>query len=260
MHDALAFSPRRALAIARCEFRAFHRQAAWRAGGALTLVLALALAWSARGDALRAAAAQDVVLLAFGFLGAALAMVLGADVVAREVRDRTWMVVLAKPVSRLEFLIGKFVGIAAVLAEVALTGAACLGSVMALAGGWGAPLFGLVAFSWLQWCMVAGLAVLFASVTSGPLALLYTVALFLLGHTGGLVRTFAESEVRLNALNHWGGTLFYYLVPHFEMLDQRAVLVDGQGEGLLAAAAAYALAMTSAWLGLASLAWRRREL
>lgn len=262
MLDAMSSRFARCLAVARCEWLAFHRLDAWRGGAALGLLAALLAAAGARGDDLRGAAVQDLLLWGTGGVGAMVALLLGSQVIAREVRDRTWMVVLATPVSRLEFLVGKFLGVAAVLAEVALVGGVSLVGAMLVSGPWAPGLLALLPMLWLQWCLAAALAVLFATLTSGPLALLYASALFLLGHAGGLVRTFAESEAKLSALNHWGGLVFYHLIPHFELFDQRAALLGGRGPDLavVGAAALYGCAMIAAWLALADLAWRHREL
>ncbi|MEB3222923.1 MAG: ABC transporter permease subunit [Candidatus Sericytochromatia bacterium] len=255
-------SLRRVLAIASCDWRCFHRQGTWLGGVTMAAVVGVLAAAAVRADPLAGVVLLELVVGALSLVGAAIALMLGSQVVAREVRDGTWMVVLARPVSRAEFLAGKFLGVAAVLGELGLFGGALLGAMMTVGAPWEPLLAVLCLALWVKWCLVAALAILFATLTSGTLALLYASALFVLGHAGGLVRTFAESEQLLNRANHWGGLLFYYLVPHFELFELRVAGLAGPGwnwSGPLAALA-YGASLCVALLGLARLAWEAREL
>ncbi|MEB3328567.1 MAG: ABC transporter permease subunit [Candidatus Sericytochromatia bacterium] len=254
-------SLRRVMAIARCDWLGFHRQGAW-AGGASAVAAAGSLAaLGVRGDAEGGLALLELTMLLTSVGGALLALVLGSQVVAREWRDRTWMIVLARPVSRGEFLAGKFVGVALVLGEVALAATILVLALMLCGAPW-VPLAPWLCLAlWAKWCLAAALAVLFACLTSGTLALLYASTLYVLGHAGGLVRTFAESEVHLSLFNHWGGLLFYHLLPHFEVFEHRlGSLGAGWDWARFGATLGYAAALGTAWLALAHLAWEGREL
>jgi hypothetical protein len=251
----------RVAAIARCDWLGFHRQGAWAGSVGAVAVAGVVAGLAVRGDAVSGMALLELSVLLTSVAGALLALVLGSQVVAREWRDRTWMIVLARPVSRGEFLAGKFLGVALVLGEVALAAACLLWALMVLGAPWVPSAPWLCLAMWAEWCLAAALAVLFACLTSGTLALVYASALYVLGHAGGLVRSFAESEERLNVFNHWGGLLFYHLLPHFELFDLRLGSLGPGWDWLrFGAMLGYAAALAAAWLALARLAWEAREL
>ena len=79
----------------------------------------------------------DMSLSAIALLGTLAAIFLGTDLVAREVQRRTIYAVLARPIDRTSFIIGKYLGLTAVLAiAVAAMGA---GFLLIFAAGGGQP-------------------------------------------------------------------------------------------------------------------------
>ncbi|MEL6385042.1 MAG: ABC transporter permease subunit, partial [Cyanobacteria bacterium J06626_18] len=68
-----------------------------------------------------AAGAQDKITLDLGLagihlLGLIVTVFVGTSLINKEIEKRTVLVLIAKPVSRLEFIIGKHLGLSAVLA------------------------------------------------------------------------------------------------------------------------------------------------
>ena len=126
---------------------------------------------------------QDVGLAAIRFFGAAIAIFMGVGLIHREVERRTIYTILSKPVTRAQFLAGKYLGLVATLwLQLAIMVAAfALASLVA-----GAPLgaghaiaLGLTA---LELAVVIAFATLFSSFATPFLAACYSLGLYLVGH------------------------------------------------------------------------------
>jgi Cu-processing system permease protein len=126
---------------------------------------------------------QDVGLGAIRFFGAAIAIFMGVGLIHREVERRTIYTILSKPVTRAQFLAGKYLGLVATLwLQLAIMVAAFVLASLAA----GAPLaaghaiaLGLVA---LELAVVVAFATLFSSFATPFLAACYSVGLYLVGH------------------------------------------------------------------------------
>ena len=126
---------------------------------------------------------QDVGLGTIRFFGAAIAIFMGVGLIHREVERRTIYTILSKPVTRAQFLAGKYLGLVATLwLQLAIMVAAFVLASLAA----GAPLgaghaiaLGLVA---LELAVVVAFATLFSSFATPFLAACYSVGLYLVGH------------------------------------------------------------------------------
>ena len=126
---------------------------------------------------------QSVGLAAIRLFGAAIAIFVGIGLIHREVERRTIYTILSKPISRGEFLLGKYAGLVATIwLQVAVMGVAF--AVVSLLAG--APLtlqvaeaLGLAA---VELAVVVAFATLFSSFTTPMLAALFTTGLYVVGH------------------------------------------------------------------------------
>jgi len=125
---------------------------------------------------------QDVGLAAIRLFGVAIAIFVGVGLIHREVDRRTIYTILSKPVSRTEFLLGKYLGLVATLwLQVAIMAAAfAVVSLMAGAplGAGHAAAIGLIA---VELALVVAIATLFSAFTTPMLASLFTAGLFVVG-------------------------------------------------------------------------------
>jgi ABC-type transport system involved in multi-copper enzyme maturation permease subunit len=142
---------------------------------------------------------QDVGFSTIRFFGAAIAIFMGVGLIHRELERRTIYTILSKPVTRMQFLAGKYLGLVATLwlqlgimllafVGVSLAAGAPLGSGHAIA-------FGLVA---VELALVVAFATLFSSLATPFLAACYSVGLYLVGHLTRDLRAIgatSESEV-----------------------------------------------------------------
>jgi ABC-type transport system involved in multi-copper enzyme maturation permease subunit len=207
-------------------------------------------------------AVLDMSLLLMTAVGTLVAIFLGTSLVHKELDKRTVYIVLAKPLSRFEFLLGKYLGLMATIAVMVLLMALYLTALMSGLGAFRGEVYALCLGLFVELGFVTALAFLFSTMTSATLAALYTGCLFLLGHQGALIRTFAETERQLSLANYYVGHAMYYLLPHFEIFDFKTHVLYGHGLpwDAWAAALGYGAAMIAGLLVLASVAWDAREL
>jgi ABC-type Na+ efflux pump permease subunit len=197
-----------------------------------------------------------------GGAGVLVAIFLGTSLVHKEMDRRTLFVVLTKPVSRQEFLLGKYVGLMGTLSlMMGIMGAGAI-VLMLATGHWDVGVLGVLAATWMQLALVTSIAFCFSTITSGALAALYTVGFYMLGQQTLMVREFADSEAKLHLYNYVIGRALYYVLPNFGAFDFKNMVLYGHTMpwASWAFALAYGLALSLALLVAASLAWEGREL
>jgi Cu-processing system permease protein len=190
---------------------------------------------------------RDVGLGAIAFFGVLIAIFVGINLVYREISLKTVYSMLAKPIHRWEFLLGKYMGLVGLLAvEIALMSAFFLGVL------WykGSPVTG---------GMFSAIAIFFSSFTTPYLAGMFTVGLWMIGHLLADVRAFgmqpgAESLRPITDALYWS-------LPNFDRLDVKGPAANGDPieAARVALSAAYAVAYSGALLCGAVLLFRRRD-
>lgn len=224
-----------------------------------------------------------VVDFAFGgmfLFGSVLALVMTAQLFFAEIDNRTALTLLAKPLSRTEFLLGKFLGAWAVLGifvgvlvcllGVILWGRAQELAVLAAESGRVAPEFsltGLTSFALLQWFRLGVVAAMVLMVSAIARTFLFTVIVGSMMIVAGQLQWLAQ-EALLKPTNQ--GLLTKSLlwvasrvIPNLQMFNIGDTLVLDpsaiSGEAVLSATGAGALYLF-AFLFLASLGFQRREI
>jgi ABC-type transport system involved in multi-copper enzyme maturation permease subunit len=169
---------------------------------------------------------QDVGLAAIRIFGVAIAVFVGVGLIHKEVDRRTIHTILSKPVSRTEFLLGKYLGLVTTLwLQVAVMAVAFV--IVSVAAG--APLgaghaaaIGLLA---VELSLVVGIATLFSCFTTPLLASLFSCGLFLAGHLSRDLRALgAQSD--LVAVRHVTGFL-YRVLPDLQGFNLTIEAVHG---------------------------------
>jgi len=153
----------------------------------MLLIVASAILLGELTDGQQARTIVNIGLAAMLLFGAFIAIFVGVGLVSKEIEKRTLFAVFAKPVSRPEFLIGKYVGLClTLLVNVVVMGA---GISLALLFVGGQPLAGSVWGSifliYLELTIITALAILFSSFSSPSLSALLTFLVFIIGHMSG---------------------------------------------------------------------------
>ena len=203
---------------------------------------------------------QDVGLAAIRLFGAAIAIFVGVGLIHQEVDRRTIFTILSKPVSRSEFLLGKYAGLVATLwLQVAIM-AAGFAAVSWLAG---ADLDAGHAKAILlvggELAVLVAVATLFSSFTTPMLASLFSAGFYLVGHlTRDLRELGAQSGI---ASVERATALLHQVLPDLEAFN--VTLQAAHGLPIPAAEVwqplLYGAGYITALLLLASLLFERRD-
>ncbi len=202
-------------------------------------------------------------LTAMSIFGALIAIFIGIGLVSKEIEKRTLYTVLAHPVRRWQFILGKFFGLTGTMAVyTVLMAVGLFVAVLYVAHGLGRDDIGLLAaiyFIVLQLMMLVAIALLFSSFSSPVLSAVMTFALFVIGSLGRDLHEFAamaQGSVR------WLATAVAYIVPNFAQLNVISATAHGQpvAASLLLQNTIYALAYCAAALAGAILIFEHRNL
>jgi ABC-type transport system involved in multi-copper enzyme maturation permease subunit len=157
--------------------------------------------------------------------GTFIAIFVGVSLVWKEIEKRTVYAVFAKPVSRSEFIIGKYVGLCLTLLLNASVMA--LGITLALVYVKGTHLIGGVwsaAFLiYLELAIVTAVAIMFSSFSTPALSALLTFSVFVIGNFSASLRDLARDLGSPTARYLFEG--IYYLLPnlaHFSFVTETA--------------------------------------
>jgi ABC-type transport system involved in multi-copper enzyme maturation permease subunit len=125
---------------------------------------------------------QDVGFAAIRVFAVAIAIFVGIHLVSREVERRTIFTILSKPISRSEFLLGKYFGLVLTLwlqIGIMALGFAGISRLAEAPVGWAHAV--AVALIGAEVAVVVAVALLFSSFTTPMLASLFTAGLWLIG-------------------------------------------------------------------------------
>jgi len=203
----------------------------------------------------------DVGLAAMVLLGLVIAVFVGTGLVNKEIEKRTVLVLVAKPISRAEFIVGKHIGLSAVLAVlVAIMTAIYMGILWLSRVPF--PVNSILVSSlylFLQLSLITAVAIAFGVFTSSLLATLLTFAVYLMGN-------FSRDLVTLGALSKNPAIenvtkSIYYVLPDLARLDLKNEAVYGQlpGTSLLLTNAGYWLLYVVVLLAISTLIFSFRE-
>jgi len=169
-------------------------------------------------------------LSAISLIGLLIAIFLGVALVSKEMDKRTLYALLAKPVRRWEFLLGKFGGL--VLTLAVNTAAMALGLLLVMLyvkhslERSDAVVLVAVYFILLKLALVVALALLFSCFTTPLLAILFTVGLYIMGLYVQELRNMPVEVLSpaMAAFTKW----LSYVLPNFENYNVMAMAAHGR--------------------------------
>jgi len=211
---------------------------------------------------------RDVIvslgLTAISVVGIFIAVFLGVGLLSKEMDNRTLYALLAKPVKRWEFLLGKFFGL--VMTLTVNTAAMAAGLYIALWSvnrAWQPSdiyILAAVYLILLKLALIVALALLFSCFTTPFLAILFTVGMYVAGLLAGDLRTVHGVELDPSMLRWMRGVS--YVLPNFENFNVMGAAVHGHGVPgtLVWQATLYAILYTAIVLTGAAIVFSRRNL
>ena len=205
----------------------------------------------------------DLGLAAMGVLGLVVTVFIGTGLVNKEIEKRTVLVLMAKPVSRAEFIIGKHLGLSAVLAVLlSLMTIIYLGVLLVSRVSFplGSILLAIL-YLFFELSLLTAVAILFGVFTSSLLATLFTFGIYLMGHL-------SPDLIKLGQLSKNPGIerfvqALYIVLPDLSRLDLKNQAVYGlevlPKPVILLENAVYALVYIAMLLSIAIIVFSRRE-
>jgi len=152
-----------------------------------------------------------------------IAVFIGTSLVYKEIEKRTLYIALSKPVTRAQFILGKFFGLFTSLSLVITLMAAVYLIVVAAKGG-GFDWRGLIAIAMTlpEIAIFIALSILFSTFSTPLASTIYAILILYIGHSLGLVLKY------FNKTGGIGKTIFtgiYYLLPNLEKFNLRNIVV-----------------------------------
>lgn len=183
---------------------------------------------------------KDLGLAATSVFGLFIAVFIGIGLVSKEVERRSIYALLTKPISRPQFIIGKYLGLVLTLAVNVGIMTAALYAVLAgtdwftaesIRLTWEAPaldprLLQAVLLVFAQLALITAVALLFSTFSSPLLSAAFTFGLFVVGHFNSDLRQF-EQIVDSRALG-WLLRALYYVLPNLAPFDVKSQVVHAQ--------------------------------
>jgi ABC-type transport system involved in multi-copper enzyme maturation permease subunit len=204
---------------------------------------------------------QDMGMAAIRLFSAGIAIFVGVGLIHDEVERRTIFTILSKPVSRSEFLVGKWAGLTFTVWLQLLLMALAFALVSSLAGAdlllAHAVAIGLLG---LELMVLVAIATLFSSFTTPMLASFFTFGLWLIGHLSRDLYLLGQQSDHASVSRLT--TVLYSVLPDFEVFNKTLEAVHGVPihDYEIGFAALYAVGFATVTLILASTIFSRRDL
>ena len=183
MREALGIS-RQIWAISSVTFHELLREKIlWSAFVFAVLCVGLAFAASQLAFADNARVALDFGLTSVSIIGGMISIIMGAALIAKEVQNRTLYLVLTKAIWRWQFVLGRFMGLLAILILNSLLMTAVVIVVVKMAGGSLDSSFAKsIILQIVEFGVLAAMASIFSAFSTSTLAAIFASGIWVIGH------------------------------------------------------------------------------
>lgn len=204
---------------------------------------------------------KDLCMTSILFGGAALAIALGCMGIPNDVESRTIYPVFARPVSRAQYIVGKFLGTMLTVSMGVIAMAAVFGVLIAsYQHAFDPNLLLAVGFTLVEVCVIAAISTTISTLASPAVAAVLTFLICIcgtikIGYFGGLIDRATSGMVKgIYAA-------IYHALPNLECFNLKAALVhhDFVPAACLAQVAFYGLCYAAFVLFLGTLRFSRKE-
>lgn len=208
------------------------------------LLIGLSLALGQLSFAEQARISANFGMTAIHLCAVALAIFVGSNLVYKEIEKKTIMTILVRPISRLQFIFGKALGLTMVIVTMVFGLAFILGLVFL---GLEQPVderFALVLLGLLAEALVLlGVTLVFSMFTKPLLVVCFSIGVFLIGHWQGSLQYFAQKDPDgpLKSIS-W---MVSHLLPNLERVNWKDLVLYNQPIEFSAKALAFGHAL--AW-------------
>ena len=202
----------------------------------------------------------DMGLAAINFTGVIIAIFVGISLVNKEIDRRTVYTIMARPISRTSFILGKYAGLALTLfVNVAIMLAVFLITLWLYHVPVGLAIFQAVGLIFVELLVVTAIALFFSTFSSSTLSAILTLGMYVIGHLTSDLKSLAEKN-QSEAASAIMNTL-YYLCPNLEALNIKGQAAVGipVGPDYLVLASLYGFTYAAVLVTGACLVFQRRD-
>lgn len=218
-----------------------------------------ALGWISIGQDIKIV--KDISLSAVSLFGVLIAIFVGTNLVYKEMDKRTIYTIICRPIYRVEFLLGKFLGLVLLLLFVTSVMAIVAAAyVLILGGSVDATFFLAVVLIYWELLLITALSTLLSCIASPILAALIVFTTYVAGHATGIL---IDLPPHLKgSITEKVFTFIYYVLPNLSNFNIRQEAANGvpvQPE-YIAWALCYGTLYTALLLTLAALAFEDKDM
>jgi ABC-type transport system involved in multi-copper enzyme maturation permease subunit len=168
----------------------------------------------------------DMGLASINVIGVIIAIFVGIGLVSKEIERRTIYTILAKPISRSQFILGKYLGLIITLGvNLVIMFDVFLFTLWMTQVPITVVLVQAAGLMMVEFMVVTATAMFFSTFSTPTLSAALTLGLYLIGHLTSDLKALAEkssSEVTKAVM-----TALYYLCPNLEVLNIKGQAVSG---------------------------------
>ncbi|HEX9741725.1 MAG TPA: ABC transporter permease [Nitrospiraceae bacterium] len=162
----------------------------------------------------------DMGLAAINLVGVIIAVFVGIGLVSKEIERRTIYTIVARPISRAQFVVGKYLGLITTLVVNVLV---MLSVFLLTLWGYHAPvhwvLVQAVQLIVVELMLITAIALFFSTFSSATLSAIFTIGLYIIGHVTTDLRGLAQKSHSEAVKVVANGV--YYLCPNLDMLNMK---------------------------------------
>jgi ABC-type transport system involved in multi-copper enzyme maturation permease subunit len=202
---------------------------------------------------------KDIGLASIDLFGVLIAIFVGVGLISKEIEKRTIYTIIAKPVHRYQFLLGRFAGL--VFTMWVNTAVMLVAFCVILVVGGTSPDSGLmkaVGLMTVAQLIVLSAAMLFSTFTTPTLSGIFTLALYVIGELTPDLKTLSE---KLSGVSRGLLSGSYYLLPNLALFNVKGEAVHGVPitAGYMLTAIGYGLSYAAVVLLLSCFVFQRRD-
>lgn len=208
--------------------------------------------------------ARTIVNLGLGAMllfGAFISIFVGVSLVSKEIEKRTVYAIFSKPISRAEFILGKYCGLClTLLVNVLVMGVGVSLALFYVGGhGFAFSIWGALLLIYLELTILIAVAILFSSFSSPALSALLSFFVFIIGHFSAALNELAKNLGSAAAKIVFGA--IYYLLPNLSNFVFRTETAHGitPPSSMILGAVAYAFIYVGILLIITILIFSRRN-
>lgn len=225
---------------------------------AVTIFGSKALGWISIGQDIKIV--KDIALGATSIFGILIAIFVGTSLIYKEIDKRTLYTILSQPMHRYEFIVGKYLGLMALLAIVTIIMAIVSSAYILLLGGTLHTTY-FLAILLIYWklMLITAFAILLSSMTSPILGAIIVFSVAVFGHATEVFRDLppqfdgTSAKAILEAV--------YYVIPNLSNFDIAREAANGidVSPAYIVWVMIYGLMYTAMLLVFAALAFQEKD-